>query len=290
MSKPHAGRAPRTYDELRAAIANRHGELSKRLRQNAEFALTHPNDMALETVAEIAKRAQVQPSSLIRFAKAFDYEGFSAMQRVFRARLTEGRPSYGDRIKALKDRGGRGAVTPIALLDEFAQAATHALDHLREAARPDLLERAVRLLAGARVIQVVGQRRAFPVAAYLGYALSQLDRRVVLLDGVGGMVAEQASVIAKDDALIAVSFHPYAPDTLKVARAARQSGASVIALSDGPLSPLGGLADVLLEIEEAQVRSFRALSASMCLALALVVALGHRLDQGFRPNRALAES
>ncbi len=45
---------------------------------------------------------------------------------------------------------------------------------------------------------------------------------------------------------------------------------------------------MLLEIEEAQVQSFRALSASMCLALTLVVAPGQRLDESFRPNEALA--
>ena len=281
-STPQSGRAPRTYDELRAAISNRHGVLSKRLRQVAEFALDHPNDMALETVAEIAERAQVQPSSLIRFAKALDYEGFSAMQRVFRARLTDDRPSYRDRIKGLKDGDDERAKTPIALLDDFTEAATQALDHLRQTTRPELLDRAVDLLAGARVIQVVGQRRAFPVAAYLAYALSHLDRRVVLLDSVGGMVAEQSTVISKGDALIAVSFQPYSPDTLAVVRAARRSEAAILALSDGPLSPLAGLADVLLEIEEAQVQSFRALSASMCLALTLVVALGQRLDESFR--------
>lgn len=289
MSKFELKRTPQTYDELRATISDRHGGLSKRLKQIAEFALSHPNDMALETVAEIAARARVQPSSLIRFAKAFEFDGFSAMQKVFRARLTDGRSSYGDRIRALKDADDQGIKTPLALLDEFAEAAIQALDHLREAARPALLERAVELLAGAQVIQVVGQRRSFPVAAYLSYALGQLNRRVVLLDGVGGLAREQASVISRDDVLIAVSFHPYATDTLDVVRAARRAEAAIIALSDGPLSPLSGLADVLLEIEEAQVRSFRALSASMCLALTLVVALGQHLDEDPAPEDSPAK-
>jgi hypothetical protein len=39
----------------------------------------------------------------------------------------------------------------------------------------------------------------------------------------------------------------------------------------------GSLAKVSLEIVESEVQDFRPLSTSMCLSLALVVALGHRL-------------
>ena len=53
-STPQSGRAPRTYDELRAAISNRHGVLSKRLRQVAEFALAGlgENEAFLSTLRE----------------------------------------------------------------------------------------------------------------------------------------------------------------------------------------------------------------------------------------------
>ncbi|MCH1932431.1 hypothetical protein L9G16_19990, partial [Shewanella sp. A25] len=48
-----------SYDLLKAEIAARCPSLSPRLRQVAEFALTHPDDMALETIAVIAERAKV---------------------------------------------------------------------------------------------------------------------------------------------------------------------------------------------------------------------------------------
>jgi len=269
--------APQNYEELRSLISARHELLSKRLRQIAEFALSNPNDMALETVAEIAERARVQPSSLVRFAKALGFDGYSAMQRVFRTRLTGLQPSYEDRIKLLKQHDPSGT-TPAAILDGFAGAAIEALQHLREGTQPDQLEQAIDLLHDAAVIRIVGQRRSYPVAAYLAYALSQLDRQVSLMDAVGGMLLDQARSIGADDALIAISFHPYAPETLSVTKRARDAGARIVSLTDGPLSPLTPLADVSLEIAEAELQSFRALSASMCLALAIVVALGHRQD------------
>ena len=50
-----------------------------------------------------------------------------------------------------------------------------------------------------------------------------------------------------------------------------------MAITDRPLSPLRGLADVCLEVDEAEVAGFRLYAATMCLAQALVVLLGRRL-------------
>ncbi len=265
-----------TFDELRAEISARHSSLSRRLQQIAEYALQNPNDMALETVAVIADRANVHPSSLIRFGNAFGYGGFSDMQRVFRSRLVDRLPSYSERIKTLRSSAD-GGDSVIGTLDHFAEAGIRALEHLREEIRPDRLESAIDILVEAEIVHVVAQRRAFPVAAYLAYALSHLDRRANLLDSVGGMLAEQVHTMAPGDALIAVSYKPYAPETLKSAQAAKEAGIPVIGITDNPLSALTPLADVSFEVEEAEVQAFRSLTASLCLAMSLVVGLGQRV-------------
>jgi DNA-binding MurR/RpiR family transcriptional regulator len=268
---------------LRADMAAKRDALSPRLRQLAEFALCHPNDMALETIAVIAERAGVPPSSLIRFANAFGYDGFSAMQRVFRTQLVERTTDYAERIQALR-RSDVGT-TPAAILDLLAEAGMQALDHLRGSIRPERLEEAADLLAGAEAIHVVGQRRAFAVATYLAYAFGQLGQRTHLLDGVGGMTLHQANFITAKDVLVVVSFAPYAPETLAVAHRADERGVPLIVLTDGPLSPLLPLARVSFEVQDAELQGFRSLSATMCLALALVVGLGQRREESGRMRR-----
>ncbi len=79
-----------------------------------------------------------------------------------------------------------------------------------------------------------------------------------------------------DDALIAVSFAPYAPFTVDLAKRARRAGAPIIVITDSALSPLAGLADVRLEIVESDFGSFRSLSATFCLAMTLAVAVGEK--------------
>ena len=50
---------PDSFGALQSAIARHYDGLSKRLQQVAEYALTHPDDVALETIAVIAGRARV---------------------------------------------------------------------------------------------------------------------------------------------------------------------------------------------------------------------------------------
>ena len=266
-----------SYDLLRADMAAKRDDLSPRLRQIADHALRNPNDMALETIAVIADRAGVPRSSLIRFANAFGYDGFTAMQRVFRSQLVERTADYAERIRSL--RRSDVASGPASVLDRLATAGIRALEHLRGVTRPEEVERAVKLLLEADAIHVVGQRRAFAVAAYLAYAVGQLGLRTHLLDGVGGMTMHQANLIGSRDVLIAVSFAPYAPETREVLQRARADGVPVLVLTDGPLSPLLPLATAAFEIDDAELQGFRALSATMCLALTLVIRLGQRLDE-----------
>lgn len=270
--------APKDYDDLRNELANKHAGLSKRLRQIAEYALENPNDMALETVSAIADRADVQPSSLIRFAKAFGYSGFSEMQRVFRARLLENKPDYKERIRNLAkerdpgdDRNG--------IVEDFVHSGIAALNHLNETLPRDLLDKAIQLLVDTDTIYLAGQRRSFPVAAYLSYALAKLDKRCILLDGAGGMFFEQAASMRRSDVLVAISFKSYSPEIVQLVQETAERHIPVLSITDSPLSPLVPNASVCLEVDEVEVHSFRALNATMTLAIALVVGLGRQLEK-----------
>lgn len=270
--------APRSFDELVASIARRHPELPDRLQRIAEHAVQHPNDFALSTVSALAQRIGVQPSAVVRFANTLGYDGYSNMQQVFRARLViAAAPSYRERISAMAAKGdGDGrAQRPSDVLAQFVSDDIAALELLYQAIPARRLERAVTLLAKAQTIYLLAQGRSFPVAYYLDYALTRLDLKSHLLDGVGGLVHQRVRAIATRDTLVVVSFKDYAPEVVRVATEITARGVPVVAVTDSPLSPVASLATVSLEIAEAKERPFRSLVAPICLAQSIVVALGH---------------
>ena len=81
---------PGSYEELRAVLSSGTARLPKKLRQVAIHLWQHPTAVALGTVTSVAGEAGVQPSTLVRFAQAFGYSGFSDLQDVFKAYLADG--------------------------------------------------------------------------------------------------------------------------------------------------------------------------------------------------------
>ena len=262
-----------TYEELKDAISEAYPTLSPQLQRLARYALDKPHDLALATVAAVAEANAVQPSSTIRFANALGFDGFSQMQQVFRSHLVERGAPYRERIK----RMAPGPQAAGGVLHQFVDEAVDELRHLEEHVDPNALAAAVRLLAAAPRIHVLAQRRAFPVAAYLAYALNQLELRAHLLDGLGGMLDGFARNIGAGEVLVVASFRNYSPAVVETALAARTRGVSVIAITDSALSPLKSAADVCFELGDDSSRPFRSLVAPLCLAQALVVATGQQL-------------
>ncbi len=266
-------------ETLRTEIAREYDNLSPRLKQVASYVLDNPNDVALETLSIIAGRCNVQPSTIVRFAKAFGYSGASEMQRLFRDDILSAAPSpsYSDRIRQFRERSDEvDWSSAYNVMQDFAESNIIALEHLRDVVRKEDLDRSIELMHRAHTVYLAGVRRAFPVAAYLAYSLGHVEKRAFLLDGVAGMTSEQTWMLSREDVVIAVSFRPYAKDTAAVAERAAGNGAPLIAISDSRLSPIARDADVCFEIKDAEVRQFRSLTASMCLAQTLVISYAYK--------------
>ena len=261
---------PATYEEMVHEISASYDNLSNRLKQIAGYSLDHPNAFAIDTIAETARKAEVQPSALIRFAQAFGFDGFSDVQRLFQKRLLEARPSYKSRLESVRHSADN---TPSALLNRFVEGNMAALEHLREEISPSKLDQAVRILARAEVIHIIAMRRAFPLAAYFFYSVTTMGRRAQLIDSVGGLGSEQQVLIGPDDALFVASFSSYTVEVVQAAEKTLQRGIPVVALTDHPLSPLTTNSTVCFHVEDAAVHDFRSLGASMCLVQTLVVGL-----------------
>jgi DNA-binding MurR/RpiR family transcriptional regulator len=254
--------APRAFEQLKEQLSRAYPGMSPQLQRIAGYALENPQEMALDTVASLARGAGVQPSAMVRFAQALGFGGFSEMQRVFRGRLVErsnnGMRNYRERIEAFRARQERSG--PSGVLDQFVADGIASLEQLHEQVSPADLAAAVKVLAAARTIYVLGHRRSFPVAYYLAYALAQLELSTQLLDTVGGIMN-------------------YTPEVVEVALACHARKVPVVAMTDNALSPLTRPSRVCFQIEEGSAKPFRMLAAPMCLAQALVVALGEQISK-----------
>jgi DNA-binding MurR/RpiR family transcriptional regulator len=200
------------------------------------------------------------------------------MQQIFRGNLLERSDNYRERIRQMPRRQA-DTKSPAGELHQLVVDAVDDLGRMEENISSADIATAVELIATCPRIFILAQRRSFPIASYLGYALSRMELRTHLLDGVGGMLRESFGAISKDDVLIVASFRSYSSETIEAATKAHEAGIAVIAITDGMFSPLKQCSRVCLEAVVDSTRVFRSLVAPMCLAQALVVGAGCYLTE-----------
>jgi DNA-binding MurR/RpiR family transcriptional regulator len=275
MSNVVTNNPPREFTELRDLIVETRNKMPKRLAQVAAYTIEFPDDIAFGTVGRISEQAAVQPSTLVRFAKALGYSGFSELQAVFQQRLRDRPNNYDARLQAF-DAHASGLSPAMALIDGFSQAAIRSVERFRERVSSETLDEAARILSRAETIYLIGLRRSYPITSYMSYALGTLGMRTVLIGTPNGVDRELLSFAGPHDAAISVSFTPYAQTTVEHTRQVAGQNTPLIAITDSPFSPLVFNTNVWFEIVESDFEGFRTLTATMTLATALAVAVAEQ--------------
>lgn len=257
-------------DDLRLRLTDSHGDLPPQLQIINRFVLDRPDRAALMTIAEISDEIGVQPSSVIRFSKAVGFTGFSEIQRILREAMTEP-ANYFDRI----EQSGEGTD-----LSRFRRLAEVSLGELPGEAD---VTRAAELMAGARIIHVLGYRRAYGIAAYLTYLLSGFGAPVNQLAARGNMSEAMLSILEPSDVLIALSFPNYTPETIEAVEAARERDVPHIAITDSVVSPIAPGAAVLLQTDRSDDAGFRSGAGALITSQALAAGYGRLAAEGRKP-------
>jgi DNA-binding MurR/RpiR family transcriptional regulator len=256
---------PGSYEELRAVLSSGTARLPKKLRQVAIHLWQHPTAVALGTVTSVAGEAGVQPSTLVRFAQAFGYTGFSDLQDVFKAHLADGGRAGADQWEeASSSEAAR-------LVDGFIRSSATSLAGVRDRLDLAQFEAMSQTLAGADLIYIIGSKRAFSLVSYVSLALANLGVRNLALDNVGSTAFELLRCASASDAVLAVSFTPYNSITPELAASAAQRGVPIVSMTDSAFSPLVPVSKAYIEVIEESFSGFKSLSATLAVAMALVL-------------------
>ena len=240
------GLVPVALEQVWQRIDQRYGAFSPQLQRVARFVREHPQDVALNSLRTVAGTAGVSPAAVTRLLHALDVETWDAFQADHRAWLMAGREGvFSGRADRLIS-GTRQPGAEDALLDAIMAAEE---TNVRTAIDRDLREKlreAATLLAAASTVAIAGIRSCFPVAFSLHYSLSLFMPGARLMAAAGTGLLDELHHLSAGDAVVVISVRPYSRETVELARLARERGAHVVGITDGPLTPVARLSDVAL--------------------------------------------
>ena len=264
---------------------NRSGHrLSKSHRAIADYIGQHYEKAVFMTAGKLGECVGVSESTVVRFAAALGYEGYPQLQRAMQE-LASHRLTAGQRVEMAADLTPEDALATVMKRDiQNLRATQDQLD-------PTVFAGVVSLLEGARSIYVMGLRSAAPLAEFLGYYLNYIFDDVHRVSSGATDVFEEIARMRAGDVIIGISFPRYSTRTLEAMRFAKRTGAQVVAITDGPMSPLCAVADASLTARTEMASFVDSLTAPMALINALLVALGLRrreaLTEHFRQLEAI---
>ena len=244
-------------------------KLSKSHRRIAECIVTHYDKVVFMTASKLGEYVGVSESTVVRFAAALGYSGYpqlqKALQELIRHRLTASQ-----RFEMTSDMDHAQVLNKVLKAD--IQNIRSTLDEIDISS----FECAIDMILQARQIYVMGLRSSAPIAEFFVHYLKFIFSNVrVVTSGVSD-VFEQLSRIGEGDLLIGISFPRYASRSIEAMNFARKQGASLIAITDGPLSPLHSTADICLMAKSDMSSFVDSFAAPLSLINALIVALGQR--------------
>lgn len=214
----------------------------------ADFLLRHPVRVSAWSIEDMAREAGTSPASLSRFARAAGFDGYASLRNAVAGTLeTVLQP-----VAKLRDSFERPAGASGNPGDDLLVEGLHtSLDHVRGLATAldplHVAALAVRLNA-ARTIYVMGFGLSAHLAGILSLGLQPFCQQVINVVEFGGteVAAGRLMNIGAGDVLIVISLPRYAGDAIQLASYARARDAYVVALTDGPLSPLADVADEVI--------------------------------------------
>ncbi len=238
-------------------------------RRVAELVLTAPEAVAFGTVAEVADRSSTSGATVVRLAVRLGLEGFTALQAMVQAELSDRLRPATERIRQRPTADVLGRAADIEgenVADTLAGVDRSAFDDVATA-----------LAAPRRQVWVLAGEASRGVGQLLADELGMLRSGVEQLEGNGLRLGRGLAEVAEGDVLLVIDLRRYERWVLSTTEQARSLGALVVAISDSALSPLAELANHTFVVRAAGVGPFDSHVGSLAFGNALVAAVASRL-------------
>jgi len=245
-------------------IASAGDRLTPTERRIAEAVLADPALLAFGTVSDLAERAGTSHPSIVRFSAKLGFDGYRDLQRRVREDLSSQLSRPSQRIR-------RQDGSPSAVRTSIQQAVGGTIDALD----PDRLAAlAVPVVAAANVWILTGETSRAG-AHVLRSGLSMIRPDVVLVEEHD--VGRDLSGAAPGDVAIVLDFARYRRSSIIAARALAERGVDLVAITDGPLSPLAALTETWAGLSIPAIGPFDSSLPAVLAAELLVAEVARRL-------------
>ena len=252
----HTSGPPVSTADLVASAGDR---LTPTERRVAEAVLAEPTLLAFGTVSALAEHVGTSRPTIVRFAVKLGFDGYTELQEHVRRGLSHqlSRPS-----ERIRQPDGPGAASRKASLEI-------ALRGMFDAIEGDRLAAIAAPIARATAVWVISGETSRAGAHALVSGLSIIRKNVRLVDGHSA--GADLAGAGPGDVAVVFDFHRYRSQTVNTTYTLADAGVQIVAITDGPLSPLAAVTGLRVDLHIPAIGPFDS-SVPAVAAAELIVA------------------
>lgn len=250
------------------ALESNKKDLSDADRRIGTILLANPRHAPFMPASEVAERADVHESTVIRFAQKLGYTGYSAMRQALK---TDSLDSV-DRTITMRSQGEAFSLAMVVA------SQTEALESLPSKIPQDRIDAVVQRLRGTSHVHVMGHGLALPVVEFLHHKLLLCGVRSSKITTTGLERSRELAVLDTNDVLVVVAFADEYDHIFGVIRHLESQGIKIILLTEEATLMHNSLPDQVLAIPRDNVRH-GAVVPMIALCYALQYSLLKAIDE-----------
>ncbi|MEU9705579.1 MurR/RpiR family transcriptional regulator [Streptomyces sp. NPDC047981] len=230
------------------------------------FLSREPQLAAYASAREIAERAGVNTSTVVRTAQQLGFEGWPALRRQLR----------GHYIASMASGEVDGPPAGAADVDEAAAALRQDAVNIQVLITDDTtaaIRRMATAIDAARRTLIIGSGLAETPAGVLGHLGAVTGRDMRVASGSALALSAQVSLLGDGDCLLMVNVWRLLRVMPPLAELAKERGATVCVITDLHASPLAAVADHVVVAPIESGRPTPSLTAMVAVAQAVIAAL-----------------
>lgn len=228
--------------ELKKRIVAKIPDLTESQKVIANYIVDNTQKFALSSIREIEKELKTSKSTIVRLAQVLGYEGFHDLKNTFLKKIRVGLESNSHNSLHQNE---------INYESSFLDTATHEtitnINSTLQLIDRSQYEEAVNLIRKSEYVYTLGHGISTYLADIASHLLIRSTKKSSRLRYGGVSFMEQIGNLTKKDVIIAISFPPYAEETIEACKYARKEGVKIIALTDKMTSPILSYGDVYLQ-------------------------------------------
>jgi DNA-binding MurR/RpiR family transcriptional regulator len=196
------------------------------------YILQHPRKAVFMTTKELAETTQVSEATVVRFVGQLGYEGYADFLQALRDHVDTGM-SLPDRVEL------SGMAGPVD--DRFHRIVLEEMNNLRRLYQQidvKTLSAFVDQIQANPSVCVVGSRISYTFAYYLGWSLTKVRKGITLIKGSDSAAIDWLNNAPAGSLVILFTISRYPNELIKLGKAARRLGHTLLLITDSSLCPL----------------------------------------------------